>query len=139
MSEIKNMFLPSIEIFRNLKEYIQVNASVETYVSRNKITNKFPLIVFEEARNELDTRSTTYDNTTRTLNYNINIYCNHRVDNYELCIELANLITQVMQGYYKMSGGVIATIPTFEDANKTSYQVNMRFTSRFIPSRNKLF
>lgn len=139
MSEIKNMYLPSIEIFKNLKDYIQENASAEVYVSRNKVIGKFPLVVFEEARNELDTKSTTYDNTTRTLNYNINIYCNHRVDNFELCSEIATLITQVMQGYYKMSGGVIATIPTYDDANKTSYQINMRFTSRFIPSKNKLF
>lgn len=139
MNEIENMYLPNEEIFRNLKDYIQANASVETYVSRNKIIGKYPLIVFEEAKNELNTRSTTYNNTTRLLNYNINIYCNHRVDNFEICNELSMLVTKVMEGYYKMNGGVIATIPTYDDANKTSYQINLRFTSRFIPSKNKLY
>ena len=87
MNEIKNMFKPNIEIYQNLKDYIKSNASVETYIARNKISNKYPLIVFEEARNELNTRSTTYDNTSRLLNYNINIYCS----NDEKSLEIVNL------------------------------------------------
>ena len=139
MKEIKNVFLPNREIFDNLKDYIANNSSVPTYVRRVRTKEKYPLIVFQEARNELDTRSTTYDNTTRLLNYNINIYCNHRVDNLELCEELALLVSEVMQGYYNMQGGIIARIPTYDDTNKTSYLINMRFTSRYMPSKQKLF
>ena len=139
MKEIKNVFLPNREIFDNLKEYIIENASVPTFVRRVRTLQDYPLIVFQEARNEIESRSTTYDNTTRLLNYNINIYCNHRVDNLEICEELALLVSEVMQGYYKMQGGVIARIPTYDDKNQTSYLINMRFNSRYIPSKQKLF
>ena len=93
MNEIKNMFKPNIEIYQNLKDYIKSNASVETYIARNKISNKYPLIVFEEARNELNTRSTTYDNTSRLLNYNINIYCSNDEKSLEIVNELVVLLS----------------------------------------------
>ena len=139
MNEIKNMFKPNIEIYQNLKDYIKSNASVETYIARNKISNKYPLIVFEEARNELNTRSTTYDNTSRLLNYNINIYCSNDEKSLEIVNELVVLVTNLMQGYYKMQGGLIAVLPGFDETNKGSYQANLRFTSRFIPTQNKLY
>lgn len=139
MNEIKNIFLPNEEIYQNLKDYINENASVSTKVARVKIRNEYPLIVFEEARNELNTTTTTYDNTTRLLNYNVNIYCSDRIDNFEVCQELVVLVTNVMQGYYKMQGGLVTFLTGFEETDKSSCQANLRFTSRFIPTRNKLY
>lgn len=138
MKEISNMLLPNQEILVNLNDYIQKNASVKTWVGRVKVNNTSPIVVFSEARNELQTRSTTYDNTTRIINYNINIYCEKLVNSYEIVEELIILVTNVMQGYYNMTGGVIAIIPTFDD-NKASYQANLRFTTRYIPRNKKLY
>lgn len=139
MNEIRNILLPQKEIFANLKEYITNNASVETWVGRKKIKKNSPIIVFEEPRNELQSRSTTYDNTTRIMNYNINVYCSKLTNSYEIVQELAILICELMQGYYHMTGGIIATIPTYEDNDANSYQVNLRFTTRYKPSQNKLY
>lgn len=138
MKEISNMLLPNQEILVNLNDYIQKNASVKTWVGRVKVNNTSPIVVFSEARNELQTRSTTYDNTTRIINYNINIYCEKLVNSYEIVEELIMLVTNVMQGYYNMTGGVIAIIPTFDD-NKASYQANLRFTTRYVPRNKKLY
>lgn len=139
MLEIKNMFQPNEEIFKNLQTYIKENASVETWVGRNRTQNKNPIIVFQEARNELQTRSTTNDNTTRFLNYNINIYCSHNVNSYDIIKELVVLVTNVMQGYYRMQGGLIAILPNFDGKDKIGYQANLRFSTRFIPSELKLY
>ena len=139
MLEIENMFQPNEEILKNLQSYIKQNASVETWVGRNRTQNKNPIIVFQEARNELQSKSTTYDNTTRIINYNINIYCSHNVNSYDIVKELVVLVTKVMQGYYKMNGGLIAILPNFDGKDKIGYQANLRFTTRFIPSKLKLY
>lgn len=139
INEIKNMFKPNNEIFTNLKDYINANASVNTWVGRIKSGKYNPVVVFEEYRNELNTRSTTYDNTTRIMNYNINIYCSELNNSYEIVNELVVLVIEVMQGYYKMTGGLVGVIPTYDDPNKVSYQANLRFTTRFIPTKEKLY
>lgn len=139
MNEISNMFLANDEILNNLKDYIKAHSSVETWVGRVKVENQNPMIVFEEARNELGSRSTTYDNTTRIMNYSIDIYCHTLINSYQIVRELAVLVTMVMQGYYKMSGGLIGVIPNFDKNNSNSYQANLRFTTKFIPSKNKLY
>lgn len=139
MLEIENMFQPNEEILKNLQSYIKQNASVETWVGRNRTQNKNPIIVFQEARNELQSKSTTYDNTTRIMNYNINIYCSQNINSYDIVKELVVLVTKVMQGYYKMNGGLIAILPNFDGKDKIGYQANLRFTTRFIPSKLKLY
>ena len=138
-NEIKNMFLPSKEIFLTLKDYINKNANVETYVSRIKIDTKDIVIVFSEPHNVLQSKSTTHDNTIRTLNYNIEIFCRNQKDNYAIANELAIFVCEVMQGYYKMMGGLQGIIPTFDGKNKDSFKSELRFTSNFYPNQNKLF
>lgn len=139
MVETKNMFLPNEEIYENLKTYINSKASVETWVGRNKTEKQNPMIIFEEPRNELESYSTTYNNTTRVMSYNIEIYCSTLMNSYEIVKELALLVVEVMQVYYKMNGGLTAIIPTFDNKNKISYQATLRFSTRFKPNRNKLF
>ena len=138
--DTKYIFEPNKQVFEFLRNYIKEKASVDTWVGRVKIVkDDKPIVVFEEARNELDTQSTTYDNTTRLLNYNINIYCSKKANSYEISQELAQLVVEVMQGYYHMSGGVIGIIPVFDTPNKPSFQTNLRFTASYIPSKLKIY
>ena len=139
MSEIKNILLPNNEIFTNLKEYINAHSKVQTWVGRNKIVVQTPMIVFKEPRNEIESRSTTYDNTSRLLNYNINIYCKDRKDSYQVIQELIVLVSEVMEGYYHMRGGVVAIIEGYDEKDKNSYLANLRYTTRYLPKVKKLY
>lgn len=138
MNETKNIFLPSKEIFENLKEFIKENSSIEVWIGRIKVEKDMPIIVFNEARNELTERSTSKNFTRRTLNYNINVYSSDN-NSFEIVQYLATLICHFMQDIYQMEGGIIATLPSFDIQNRPSYQANLRFTTRFIPSKNKLY
>lgn len=139
INEVRNMFKPKNEILKNLQEYIKTNSKIETWVGTKKIYNKTPVIILEEPINELLTRSTTYDNTVRSLNYKINIYCEKLKNGYEIIQELVILVAEVMEGYYHMDGGLIAITPVFNDSDKNSWQATMRYTTRYIPSRSKLY
>ena len=74
MSETQFAYLPNEEIFKTLEKYVKENASVETWVGRNKVDNVNPMIVFNETRNEIVSSSTTYNTTTRLLSFSIDIY-----------------------------------------------------------------
>ena len=139
MKEISNMFLPNNEILSNLKDYISSKSKITTWVGRNKVDNQNPMVVFREARNELNSQSTTYDNTSRIMNYDIKIYCHTLPNSYSIVSELVLLVTEVMQGYYHMSGGLVAEIMNYKQNEATGFMANLRFTTRFIPSRNKLY
>lgn len=138
--DYKDVFLPNKVLFKRLKEYVEKNSNIENVkVGRIIEDTEYPLIVFEEARNELESRSTTYDNTTRLLNYNIHIYCSKRQDSYSVVINLAELVIMFMQGINNMEGGLIGVIPSFDDKKKISYQANLRFTCRYRPSELKIY
>lgn len=140
MSETQNMFLPNEEIFQSLKEYIKSNSSISTvWVGRNLIQNKNPIVVFEEARNELKSQSTTYDHSVRYLNYNINVYCNYQDDNYGVVKELCTLIAEVMEELYHMKGGVVAMLSNYDGANKIGYRANLRYTANYIPKNLRIY
>lgn len=138
--DYKDVFLPNKVLFKRLKEYVETNSEIENVkVGRIIEDTEYPLIVFEEARNELETKSTTHDNTTRLLNYNINVYCSRRQDSYSVVIHLAELVMAFMQGIYNMDGGLIGVIPSFDDKKKISYQANLRFTCRYRPNKLKIY
>lgn len=139
MSEIDNMFLPNEEIYSNLKDYINDNFEEEVWIGRNKVVGENITIIFEESKNVLLSQSTTKDNTTRTLNYEIDIYCLERLDSYEIVKKLTILVIEFMQGIYKMNGGLNAIIPIYNGKNHTSYQASLRFSTSFKPNENKLF
>lgn len=139
MNETRNILKPKREILEVLQEYIKENSEIDVWVGLKKIENRTPTIIVEEARNEITSRSTTYDNIIRTLNYKINIYCNNNKKSYEILEELIVLVANVMEGYYHMEGGVIAITPIYSETDKNSWQATLRYTTRFIPSRNKLF
>ena len=138
MSEISNMFLPNEEIFETLKAYVEGKSTYEVWVGRNKVKEQNNVVVFEEANNLLQSYSTTFDDTTRALSYNIEVYCNKNGDNYDAIKQISILILEVMQDYYKMIGGINAIMPDFDSKNKDSYRATLRFTKSFKPNRNKL-
>ena len=139
------VFEPYNEIYEVLKDYVESTynnnhvGSKKVEVLKNKISQETPCVIFSEPINKLQTQSTTYDNTTRTLNYDINIYCNKNNNSEQIVRELAILVIEVMQGHYHMNGGVISIMPQFDSPLKDSYQANLRFTTNYIPSRSKLY
>lgn len=137
--EINKMFIPNNEIFEYLKKYIKKNASIDTLVARNISTSKNPSIVFEESRNEVQSRSTSFDDTRRIMNYTINIYCEQLPNSYQIIQELIVLVSEVMEGHYHMTGGIIGIIPTSDSANRISFQANLRYTIRYMPMYNRLY
>lgn len=139
MNEISNMFLPNNEILQNLKDYISKKYKISTWIGRNKVDKQNPMIVFREARNELNSKSTTHDNTTRIMNYEIKIYCHTLANSYNVVTDLVMLVMEVMQGYYNMSGGLVGDIMNYKQNEATGFMASLRFTTRYIPSRNKLY
>lgn len=126
------------EIFQNLRNYIDDKVSYEVNVSQYKIDKTMPTIIFEMPRNELQSQSTNYTNTTRVLNFNINIYCYGKENSKPIVEELALLVCDVMEGFYHFKGGIIAVLPVLAN-QKPSYQANLRFTASYIPSQMKIY
>lgn len=140
MSETQFAYLPNEEIFKTLEKYVKENASVETWVGRNKVDNVNPMIVFNETRNEIVSSSTTYNTTTRLLSFSIDIYCKDRTNNYQIVTELAKLVTHVFEDIYHIhNGGIIAVVPSFDDVQKSSYQISLRYTTNYQPRYQKLY
>lgn len=138
--ETKYVLEPKKQIFKYLRDYIMANASVSTWVGRVKIDDRSPMVVFEESRNELVNYSTTYDNTTRLLNYNINIYCSDLSEKtFKIAEEIEQLVIEVMEGVFHMQGGTIARIPTYDSNNKNCYQINLRYTTNYKPKELKIY
>lgn len=139
MSEISNMFNVEEDVFNYLKKYIEKHSSITTKVSRFVIKNENPLIVFEEERNDLSSRSTTYDYTTRALSYRIDIYCKKLPQCKKIVKELIVLVCEVMEEIYRMKGGVTAYSDNYDGVNIDSSNAILRFTTNFIPEYNKIY
>lgn len=138
MGEHSNMFDVQHEILNNLNNYIKKNVDYEVFVNTKKVREDMPTIIFEMPRNELQSRSTNYVNTTRLINFNINIYCYRKSNCKRIVEELAVLVCDVMEEYYHMKGGLIAILPIL-DNQQSSYQANLRFTASYIPSQLKIY
>ena len=127
-------------VFENLKKYLQENSQYSPTMTTRIIENANPLVVFEETRNETFVRTTNYVNRDRILNYTINIFADdiEEVGSPTICRELAQLISEVMEDYYHATGGITGTIPRYNETYNT-YQIQMRYTLKYIPSKAKLY
>lgn len=127
-------------IYKNLRDYLKENSQYNPYVSTRIVENKNPLVVLEENRNEILERTTNYNNRTRILNYTINIFADDidEATSPTICRELTELVSDVMENYYHATGGVIGSIPRYNETSNT-YQVQMKYTLKYIPSKAKLF
>ena len=111
MSEISNMFLPNEEIFETLKAYVEGKSTYEVWVGRNKVKEQNNVVVFEETNNLLQSYSTTFDDTTRALSYNIEVYCNKNEDNYDAIKQISILILEVICAF--VLSPVVCTLSAF--------------------------
>lgn len=126
------------EIFENMRNYVKDKVPYSVYISQHKIDQSMPTITFEMPRNELQSKSTNYTNTTRALNFNINVYCYGKHNSKDIVEELALLVCDVMDGFYHFKGGIIAVLPVLAN-QQPSYQANLRFTASYIPSQMKIY
>lgn len=115
----------SDEIFAKLSKYITNHSQYNPKVKRNVIDNTYPLVVFEENTNTIDT--ITQDmyrlNQVRNLSYEISIFAIN-IDNNDsgvICDELASLVCDVMQEYYLMQGGIDAKLKNINTAKARKY------------------
>lgn len=113
------------EIFEILSKYITKHNQYDAKVKRNVIDNVYPLVVFEENTNTLDT--ITQDryrmNSVRNLSFEISIFAVNinNIDSGVICDELADLVCDVMQEYYLMQGGVDAKLKNINTAKARKY------------------
>lgn len=115
----------SDEIFEVLSNHIAKHNQYNAKVKRNVIENVYPLVVFEENTNTLDT--ITQDryrmNSVRNLSFEISIFAINinNVDSGVICDELADLVCDVMQDYYLMNGGIDAKLKNINTAKARKY------------------
>lgn len=131
----------SNELFTNLKLYITSNSQFNPYVLKNVVDNKYPLVVFENNTNLENSR--TIDNYSlereRALSFEINIYATNinEYDSSDICDELAQLVTDVMQGYCKMQGGIDAKLKNINTAKATQYVLH--FNCKWFMNKNIIY
>ena len=124
-------------LFKTLSEYITTNSKYNPKVTTFKVDEiKQPLVVFTEMANNDDIKTTQRNVITRNLNYYINIYAiqQENISALQICEELAQLVLDVMQGYYGMSGGLATSIPRY-DGQGVTYQFAMNFSCK-VDSRS---
>ena len=119
----------SEEIFENLKKYIlskyvkKFNEEIE--VKKNVVDNTYPLVVFETNANTIN--SITQDfyrlDQVRNLSFEVSIFAINinNTNSSVICDELANLVCQVMSGYYGMQGGIDAKLKNINTTKATKY------------------
>lgn len=138
---MNNVFEVRKSLFKTLNEYITTNSQFNPKVSTFKIDKiTQPLVVFTEMSNIQDLKSTHRKILTRNLNYYINIYAiqQDNISALQICEELAQLVLDVMQGYYGMNGGLTTAIPRY-DGQAVTYQFVMTFTTKVNVNSNLIY
>lgn len=135
----------SEEIFNNIKKYIQAkyvkkqNEQVE--IKKNIVDNTYPLVVFETNANTSDyiTQDTFRLDQVRNLSFEISIFAINinQINSSVICDELANLVCQVMNGYYGMQGGIDAKLKNINPAKATKYVLH--FNCKWNVKQNILY
>lgn len=140
--DITDINYKSNEIYENLKEYILKNSKYKNVkVRKNEIQNEYPIIIFEEISNGLDSISQDENqlNEIRELSFEINIVAvsENGIDSTIICDYLSTLVINVMQRYYNMRGGIRAR---FKNINSSRASKNvLRFNCKWLIYKNILF
>lgn len=136
-----NVFSKSNEVFETLKTYIKKNSIYNPEVKKYSIKNSYPMVVFEEITNTLNSVSCDYNQRQefRNLNYEINIYAIpiNKINSDIICEELANLVIDVMQRYYRMEGGLDARFININSSNASQY--TLHFSCKWDMERNYIY
>lgn len=136
-----NRFEKANEIYSNLKDYISNKSKFKPEIKRTVIKNIYPLVVFEELTNTLESVSQDCNSLEemRNLSYEINIYAipQNEIDADQICSEIANLVMNIMQKYYHMQGGLDARFININSSKATQY--TLRFYCKWYMARNMIY
>lgn len=103
------------------------------------------LIVLEEIDNRIALATTRFEETTSSINFEINIYCPNDVvvkENDEIVAlskmeqarELRKLVDDVLGGYYKLTRTFCQPTPNLDN---TIYRITMRYSGRINDNKIK--
>ena len=136
----------SDEIFNVLKDYIENHNKDNNYsaiVREKVIKTDLPLIVFDNRSNveAYSTRDMYGMERTRDLSFEINIYANddlkNQISSVKICKHLENLVTQVMQGMYRMQGGTDGKLHNINNSKTSQYILH--FSCEWFMNRNIIY
>lgn len=115
----------SNSIFKYLKKEIDKNNQYNAQIKKNVVDKMYPLVVFEENANILDsqTRDIYRLDIVRNLSFEISIFAitQNNIDSSIICDELANIISGVMEGKFGMQGGLDACLKNINTDKATKY------------------
>lgn len=139
MPSIYDINYKSEEIFNSLKEYVESKNSYKAVVKKSAIKNQFPIVIFEELNNSLNSVANFSMSEIRDLNYEISIIAinEKNINSATICDELSALVIMVMQRYYGMRGGINAKLFNINESKATKYV--LRFSTEWNVARNRLY
>lgn len=129
----------SEELYQQLKYYIESNSLFNPKVLKNVKENQYPLVVFETNSNIKGFETREKQIQMRKLSFEISIFAitMNENDSSVICDELAQLVTEVMQGYYNMQGGLDAKLKNINVSKATKYV--MHFTCDWYMQKNIVY
>ena len=126
----------SDKVFKTLQDFVEVkadkNLTQNAIVRKKVIQTEFPLIIFENRSNTQG--YVTKDNygveRARNLSFEINIYASdinsEQISGIQICENLENIVTYVMQYVYRMQGGTDAKIYNVNGSKITQFVLHFR-------------
>lgn len=115
----------SNSIFKYLKKEIEKDNKYGTQIKKNVVDKVYPLIVFENNTNTLDSQSRdSYRlDIVRNLSFEISIFAisQDSIDGSVICDELSNIVSYVMEGKFGMQGGLDACLKNINTDKATKY------------------
>ena len=113
------------EIYQILQKYIEKKSEYNPIVLTKTVDNTYPLVVFETNSNKsnLITQDMYRLDRVRNLSFEISIVAINKgtISSEAICDELADLVCDVMQDYYRMQGGLDAKLKNINTAKATKY------------------
>lgn len=113
------------EIYQILQKYIEKKSEYNPIVLTKTVDNTYPLVVFETNSNtsNLITQDMYRLDRVRNLSFEISIVAINKgtISSEAICDELADLVCDVMQDYYRMQGGLDAKLKNINTAKATKY------------------
>lgn len=115
----------SNSIFKYLKKEIEKDNKYGTQIKKNVVDKAYPLIVFENNTNTLDSQSRDIYrlDVIRNLSFEISIFATSQdsIDSSVICDELSNIVSYVMEGKFGMQGGLDACLKNINTDKATKY------------------
>lgn len=131
----------SNEIYENLKKYLNYASKYNPSVLDNVVDNKYPLVVFETNKNDIDSISQDKYrlDQVRNLSFEISVFAVNinEISNVDICEELSSLVCEVMNVYYGMQGGLDARLKNINTAKATKYVLH--FNCKWNVRQNTIY